>query len=193
MTRLSDELSKRITPIDRILKLTWLALPFSLAMYIFIAYIHKPMTASQLNPIIILIFSLIGLIFTLVSLWLRYVLISPRAVAKYLNDKGPLWIYNSVHSAYKPSCKMMNDIPSNLDDMEKKMLDYAQKSLILQMMLWGMLNSTAIFGLVLSFLLPEPHIIIAFVIPVFIIALMQFPNIRKLLEAGLLEKNMQGQ
>ena len=81
MTRLSEELSKRIVPIDHILKLAWLALPCSLGIYIFIAYIHKHTVTSQLHPVIILIFSLIGLMFMLISLWLRHILLSPQAVA----------------------------------------------------------------------------------------------------------------
>lgn len=190
MNRLSEVLSKRIASIDLLLKLFWLGLLGQQGIFIFIAYMFSHETASHHSPLIILIFSLIGITFMIMSLWLRYVLISPRAVAKYLDDKGPLWVYNLVHSAYKSSYNGMNDIPPGLDDTENKMLSYAIKSQILQMVLWGMLNSTAIFGLTLVVLLSQPTVIFAFVIPVFVVTLTQYPNTHSLLEAGLRERDL---
>jgi len=189
MNRLSEALSERVMQIDRLLKLCWLGLLSSLGIYVFIAYKieHTSILPHQSELVFIFIFALIGIMFMVMSLWLRYVLISPRAVAKYLDDKEPSWIYSLISSPRN----VENNSVSGLDDIENKMLSYAIKSQMLQMILWGMLNSTAVFGLVLSILLSQPPVTIAFVVPVFVVALAQYPNTRSLLEAGLRERNLE--
>ena len=193
MNSLSETLLKPVVKIDQLLKLCWLGILGSQGIYVFIAYKlpHESASHHQSEMIFISIFSLIGIMFMVMSLWLRHVLISPRAVARYLDDKGPLWIYKFINSSYRYPHGGMNDMPSDLDDTERKMLSYAIKSQMLQIILWGMLNSTAVFGLLLSILLSQPSITIAFVVPVFVVALAQYPDTRRLLEAGLREKDLQ--
>jgi hypothetical protein len=187
MTGLSEELLRRIVPIDRILKLCWFGLLGSLGIYIFLAYqinqTANPHPPQHLPSVVTYVLSLGGIMSTILSLWLRKLLLSPRAFAKYLDDKGPVWIYNCINSS-----PLSNS--ARLDEMEKKILTFASKVQILQLILWGMLNTTAIFGLVLSIFISQPHIIFAFTVPVFFIALVQFPGIRNLLESGLLAKSM---
>ncbi len=186
MKQLSEELIKLIKPTDRILKLIWVGQFSSLGIYIFIAFKSASLGTPTANAEIVYVFSAVAIAFMLVSIFVRRSLLSASAVVRHINGDVPSWYFRIFKTPVlsKRAVAVSND----LSETEQKLVGYASTMFKLQMIIWGLLNSTAIFGMMLSIMMAKEEIVLFFVIPVTVVLLTQFPSIRGLFEAGLIEK-----
>lgn len=187
METISEQLELLIKPAERRLKMIWCGQFISLGIYIFIAFKVAARTEGTKPENILIttaIFGLLGFLLIVCSFFIKHFLFSPKAVLKLLNGNFPVKFSNRPD----PFLIEQKDI-SDLSEEEQLLLKFANKSFPFVTICWGFLQSVAIIGMVLSILNQNPFNIIPFATVAAILYIFQYPDLKKLFEAALLERS----
>ena len=188
MKTLSKELAKAIRPLEMRLKLLWIGTFPAFGIYVFIAW--QQATRGRENkiasPQMLMIAVLLGVTVLVQALACRWLTLSPRAIVKVLNGNQPVWL-KMIANPDSPKAKAVLK-PEYLDMLEgdeRKLYEYSSclfSTIIIQ---WGMVNTCALFGMILPPVQYQPMAaIIASVLSAGCI-LFHFPCIGRSFAAGL--------
>ena len=188
MKTLSKELAEAIRPLEMKLKLLWIGVFPVFGIYIFIAW-QQAMRGREnagSSPQMLMIAVFLCLTVLVQSLVFRWLTLSPRAITKVLSGNYPVWL-KMVANPDSPKAKAVLK-PEYLDALEgdeRKLYEYSSclfSSIIIQ---WGMVNTCALFGMILPPVQYQPMAaIIAGVLSAGCM-LFHFPSIGRTFVAGL--------
>ena len=152
MKILSKELAEAIRPLEMRLKLLWIGVFPAFGIYVFIAW-QQAMRGREnetSSPQMLMIAVLLGLTVLVQSLAYRWFTLSPRAIVKVLNGNQPVWL-KMIANPDSPKAKAVQKSKylDTLEGDERKLYEYSSclfNTIIIQ---WGMVNTCALFGMIL--------------------------------------------
>lgn len=185
---ISADLNAAIRSLEIKLRLLWIGVFPSFGIYAFLASLRagremEPALAGiQQMPLV----SLLGLIVLVQSFVYRWFVLSPRGIALVLQGRRPSWL-NFISNPCSPRGRAMlnQKYLDKLEGDELKLYEYSSglfNSIIIQ---WGLINTCALFGMVLPPQQYQPHAAIIAAIVSSICLLLQFPGIGRSFAAGL--------
>ena len=185
MDQISSTLKNSIAPVERILKLIWAGQLFPLGIYVFIATRPSETAPAEMSPIVPMLSALAVFMIVLFFAATR-LLVSPHAVAAYCR-KGISYRIASMMKACQRNPFGSRPEPAGLTEQEQMLNKYASGFLQRQLVIWGILHTAALYGMVLSTTTGQPIYSIAFSAIVALILLVHFPSLERLLNDGLME------
>lgn len=144
---LSDELVAAIRPQERLLKLIWVGIFPTFGIYCHVAWLRSKEaveSASASNQLLIMA-GMLGIMMLVLSLALRWFLLSPRAIANVVRGKPSPLLNLFIRSTEQASLPA----PEGLSEAEQRLFEYSRKSFVHMLICWGLLQNCALFGMVL--------------------------------------------
>ena len=189
MKTLSDELTAAIRPLEWKLKLLWVGVFPSFGIYIFLAWKRAQLgseTAAAAFPQMLMIAAFLGLTVLAQSFLYRWYTLSPRAIANMLAGRQPALIKRLAHpKSPKVRAVIKPDILERLDGEERTLYEYSNCLFNVILCQWGMVNTCALFGMILPPLKYQPLAAIIAGCLSTACMLLHFPSIGNSFAAGL--------
>jgi len=186
ITDISDKLNKKITQIELLLRIMWGGSFFSFAIYLFIGIkiaAERSNSKPEISGTITLIFAGIALLSLIAAFIFKRITLSPSVIAKIIDGKFPLIM---------PRPRVLTPANNeNLPEKEQSLAKYLASIFPIQLMLWGMIQTVSIMGLVTSIITANTVPVITFTSIAAVALIFTFPQIRKLISAGI-EENRTG-
>jgi len=188
METISKELSLLIKRTDLLLKLFWGGNFISYGLFVFISFnaISMNKEAPQDNLNLILLFSFLGILACTASFAFRHFMLSPVAIIRYLNGKYPKFLLGSRKF---PIPKANAEIAKTLSAEEQLLFEFSTNCFNTFCLSFGLLNACAVFGLMLAMMTRTPYFSVFFSVFAALLLLCQFPSLKRLFEAALVEKS----
>lgn len=188
MKTLSMELATAIRPLEMKLKLLWVGVFPAFGIYVFIAWQRSEtgsetaLASSQLLPIAVLL----CLTVLAQSFVYRWFILSPRGIANMLNGKQPVWLKVMANpESPKSRAVLKQEYLEVLQGNERKLYQYSSCLFSAVLIQWGMVNTCALFGMILPPVQYQPMGAIIAGILSAACMLFHFPSIGRSFTAGL--------
>ena len=188
MRAISDTLAKAIRPLETKLKLIWFGQFPALAIYVLVASKRVANgtsgveTSSQLLPI----FGMQAGMVLLMSFVLQRYTLSPRGIVKILKGAQPLWLKALFNTKQRTSAESLKQEHVNaLEGHELTLYNYSTGLFPVVLIQWGMLNTCALFGMILPSNAHQPTAAAIAAGLAAIGLLFQFPNLGSRFAEGL--------
>jgi hypothetical protein len=184
---LSDELAEMIRQSDLLVKLSWLGSILSPLIYVFVAFMSNKglngETAFSDVPLVSGVFAVVACLFIAGSFFFTRMFLSPGAVAAFMERSELKGFADALWTEHGKNDSKF----SKLSESEKRLFVFAKLAVSYFFMKFGFLNSSAVFGLVLSILVRDSYAGIPFAVASILLTIPQFPSLRRVLESGLSE------
>lgn len=188
MKTISNELAQAIQPLETKLKLLWIGGFPCFGIYIYIAWNNSvkggenAISSPQMLPIAIFL----GMLVLVQSFTFRWFTLSPRAIMKVLRGKKPVWL-KEIANPDSPQARatLKQHHLDLLEGDELKLYEYSAclfGSILVQ---WGMINTCALFGMILPTVQYQPMAAIVAGMLSAACMLFQFPTIGSAFAASL--------
>jgi len=188
MKTISNELARAIQPLETKLKLLWFGQFPALAIYVFIASRRAAngeggaMASSQMLSILGM---QAGMVLAM-SFVLWWYTLSPRGIVKMLKGEQPFWLKTFFNA--KPGSAagtMKQEHVDALEGHELSLYEYSTGLFSTILVQWGLLNTCALFGMILPSHAYQPTAAAIAAGLSAICLLFQFPNIGTRFATGL--------
>lgn len=188
MNKLSSELTAAIKPLETRLRLLWIGVFPTFAIYVFLAWqrVQTGSNASTASPQLLMIFALISVMALVEAFVFRWFTFSPRAIANLLNGKQPALI-KALANPDSPKARAMQnpEILDRLEGPERRLYEYSGCLFSVMFIQWGMVSTCAIFGMILPSAEHQPWAAVATGAASACCMLFFQPAIRRAFAAGL--------
>lgn len=188
METLSKKLATAIRPLEIKLKLLWIGVFPSFAIYVYIAWQRSQMGSETAiaSPQMLPIAVLLCLLVLAQSFVYRWFTLSPRAIAKVLQGKQPVWLKITVNSdAPKARAVLKQEHLDVLEGDERNLYKYSSCLFSTVIIQWGMVNTCALFGMMLPPAQYQPLAASTAGVVSAACMLFHFPGIQRSFTAGL--------
>lgn len=188
MKTLSKELVTAIRPLEMKLKLLWVGVFPAFGVYVFIAWQNSEQGSEMVvsSPQMLPIAVLLCLAVLAQSLVYRWFTLSPRGIANILNGKQPVWLKKMVNpESPKAKAVLKQEYLEVLQGNERKLYEYSGCLFNAVIIQWGMVNTCALFGMILPPAQYQPMAAIIAGILSAACMLFLFPSIGRFFAAGL--------
>ena len=137
--------------------------------------------SSQMLPIAVSL----GLIVLAQSFIYRWLTLSPRAIAKVVGGNQPVWLKMMANpDSPKARAVLKPDVMAKLEGNELKLYKYSTCLFSTVIVQWGMVNTCALFGMILPPVQNQPSAAIIAGILSAASMLFHFPGIQRAFAAG---------
>lgn len=185
MDQISPALKNSIAPLERLLKRIWAGQILPLGIYVFMATRQAGPAASNPSPVTPML-SALAVFMIVLFFAANRLLIHPRAVAAYCR-KGLSYRIASFFKTHQRNPFRSLPKPDGLSEQEQMLHQYSSGFCQLQLVIWGILHTAALYGLMLSMNTHQPVYSIVFSSVVALILLTRAPGLERLLNDGLRE------
>lgn len=188
MRTLSNELVAAIKLRELMLKLIWVGIFPSFGIYVFVAWNsakaghETAVGSSPMLPVAVLL----ALFVLVLSFVLRWLTLSPRGIANMLKGKQTFWLKMISYPASTQVGTTVNqEVLDALKGDELKLYEYSAFLFNALLIQWGMVNTCALFGMILPPLQYQPVAAITAGVLSAACMLLHFPSIQRSFAAGL--------
>lgn len=183
MMTLSEELVEAIRPQERLLMLIWVGVFPSFGIYSYVAWLRSKEAAesASTSDSLLMMAVVLGITMLIVSLALRWLFLSPRAIANVVRGKPALLLNLFMGSAPSSS----SPAPDGLNEAEQRLYAYSRGLFSSMLVCWGTVNTCALFGMIFPPIHYQP---VAAIVAGLLSAgcmLFHFPRIQHAFVAGL--------